>query len=55
MLKYIGIIEGKDVRETKWFKTRKQVDDWMAAWMRDHPDRPYCRYTIAECIWTIEG
>jgi hypothetical protein len=55
-MKYIALIEGKDVSVIKWFKTKDEVDEFLATWLRDNREtRPYVRTTIAECIFTIEG
>ena len=55
-MKYIALIEGKDVCVIHWCKTPKAADDYIAGWLRDNrATRPYVRTTIAECQFTIEG
>lgn len=55
-MKYLAIIEGKDIRVVQWHKTEEAADKFLAQWLRDNRETmPYVRTTIAECIFTIEG
>lgn len=55
-MKYIALIEGKDVSIIKWHKSKEAADKFLSNWLRDNKDtRPYVRTTIAESIFVIEG
>lgn len=55
-MKFIALIEGKDVSVIRWCASHADADAWLAEWLRDNKaTRPYVRLTVASCIHTIEG
>jgi len=54
-MKHGVIIEGPGVGVVIWGKTRKEADDLMTQWRADNPERPFCRYTLVDVVFSIAG
>ena len=61
MKKYLAIVQpnspvgqGDEVTEVRWFASTKEAEDFLKGFIQGNRSCPSYRYTIAECLFTIE-